>query len=917
MSLSSSEQRVSFRSLRKKFIAGATASVLALGALVGFAAPAVAAPSTLVAAYVAADGMGDVILTYEPGFLESGEYNLTKFNVTVDGAPRAILDYTVVGANVTLELQEKIIFSDSGIVVNFDNSDGTVFNGFGPVASAVNQPVINNLVNVSGTTATGTTLNFTPDQEGTYFYAVYDAATQTPDVATIKNPDTADAQGTGPATASAMTASIGGLSDSTSYKIYLVVEYSDETTSPVVEIAVTTLADSTPPTVVGLEAVSVESPTTGTTVATYTSEPGVTWGLSGTYAVYFDISTEGVVTFSQAAAVGDYNFTIEAADANENIGYLEVVVSVTDTTPPVVVGPQTIAATAPGTTVGTYESEPDVIWSVSGVDADLFEISFGGVVTFKEPSEVGEYILVVEATDGELNTGELEVSVTVEAEDVIDDTPPIVDGSDAATVTAPATEVGTYTSEDGVTWTLSGDDSALFEISAEGTVTFIDPSEAGEYNFVVNATDASDNTGTFAVSVTVSSSSAPDDTPPVISGEGADVPTTSAATWTAPLATATDNSGEEITVVILGYSTTDGDGTDVADLESARIHLETAGNTVTVTYSAEDSSGNDATATAVFTAVALAPPTNAAPVITSGSSGTGVAGTASTVYEATATDADLDTITFSIDPAVPGFTINGAGEVTMDNTVVTGTYVLDIEATDGTDTDSVTVTITVSSAVAPAIATATITGTPTVGQVLTAGSTGVTGTPAPTLTYQWKAGGVDISGATSSTFTLTSAQFGAVITVVVTATNGTNPAASATSSATAAVADAPVVSSPTPTSGGTIVAPPVQAPAPTPVAAPQITRSEAFAANSAKLTKELRVSIRKALASNPNAKSAVCRGFVASGTATAADRKLARDRSTAVCNLITKLNPDLDVEVKKVVVASSSKQLRKVRMVLR
>jgi hypothetical protein len=71
------------------------------------------------------------------------------------------------------------------------------------------------------------------------------------------------------------------------------------------------------------------------------------------------------------------------------------------------------------------------------------------------------------------------------------------------------------------------------------------------------------------------------------------------------------------------------------------------------------------------------------------------------------------------------------------------------------------------------------------------------------------------------------------------------------------------------------------------------------------------------LASNPNAKSAVCRGFVASGTATAADRKLARDRSTAVCNLITKLNPDLDVEVKKVVVASSSKQLRKVRMVLR
>ena len=130
---------------------------------------------------------------------------------------------------------------------------------------------------------------------------------------------------------------------------------------------------------------------------------------------------------------------------------------------------------------------------------------------------------------------------------------------------------------------------------------------------------------------------------------------------------------------------------------------------------------------------------------------------------------------------------------------------------------------------------------------------------------------------------------------------------------------APVVSSPAPSAGGggTIVAPPVQAPIAAPVAVPQITRSQAFAANSAKLSKDLRVSIREALASNPNAKSAVCRGFVASATATAADRKLARDRSTAVCNLITKLNPDLDVEVKKVMVASSSKQLRKVRMVLR
>ncbi len=117
-------------------------------------------------------------------------------------------------------------------------------------------------------------------------------------------------------------------------------------------------------------------------------------------------------------------------------------------------------------------------------------------------------------------------------------------------------------------------------------------------------------------------------------------------------------------------------------------------------------------------------------------------------------------------------------------------------------------------------------------------------------------------------------------------------------------------------SGGGSAAP-VALPTPPPQAASVKKPTQAFAGNSAKLTKELRVSIRKALASNPNAKSAVCRGFVASSTASTADRKLARDRSTAVCKRITKVNPDLDVEVKKVVVAKSNKQLRKVRMVLR
>lgn len=82
----------------------------------------------------------------------------------------------------------------------------------------------------------------------------------------------------------------------------------------------------------------------------------------------------------------------------------------------------------------------------------------------------------------------------------------------------------------------------------------------------------------------------------------------------------------------------------------------------------------------------------------------------------------------------------------------------------------------------------TITGTAQVGQVLTANAT-FTGTPAPTLTYRWFAGGVVIEGETAATFTPTAAEQGDAITVEVTGTS-TNGYAVATSAATAAVAAA-------------------------------------------------------------------------------------------------------------------------------
>ena len=91
--------------------------------------------------------------------------------------------------------------------------------------------------------------------------------------------------------------------------------------------------------------------------------------------------------------------------------------------------------------------------------------------------------------------------------------------------------------------------------------------------------------------------------------------------------------------------------------------------------------------------------------------------------------------------------------------------------------------------VAPAV-----TGTATVGQTLTTTDGTWLGAPAPTFTYQWQRTGVDISGATSSTYVLVAADYANTIRCVVKATNSIAPSGvTANSNSTASVAgNAPV-----------------------------------------------------------------------------------------------------------------------------
>ena len=88
----------------------------------------------------------------------------------------------------------------------------------------------------------------------------------------------------------------------------------------------------------------------------------------------------------------------------------------------------------------------------------------------------------------------------------------------------------------------------------------------------------------------------------------------------------------------------------------------------------------------------------------------------------------------------------------------------------------------------------TITGTAKVGQTLTAGTTGISdsdGLTNTTYTYQWLTDDTEVSGATSSTYTLVAADVGKAIKVRVSFTDDAGNEESLTSAATAMVAALP------------------------------------------------------------------------------------------------------------------------------
>ena len=231
------------------------------------------------------------------------------------------------------------------------------------------------------------------------------------------------------------------------------------------------------------------------------------------------------------------------------------------------------------------------------------------------------------------------------------------------------------------------------------------------------------------------------------------------------------------------------DGVSVQNTASATYAVQAAdsGKAISCDVTATNSEGS-ATATSSNSIIAgTAPANTVAPTVSP--SGQQVTGTAITVNVGTWTGSP--TISYEYRWTRNGSPISGAANTTYTiQAADDGTTIrCELRGTNAYGVSSYIASsnsVSAVNAVAPVNTVApVISGNQWQGATLSSTTGTWTGVPTPTYSYQWKRGGVDIGGATSSTYTLVAADRGTNITCVVTASNGLT--ASATSNTLAII----------------------------------------------------------------------------------------------------------------------------------
>ncbi|MEW8048275.1 MAG: DUF4347 domain-containing protein [Candidatus Thiodiazotropha sp.] len=243
------------------------------------------------------------------------------------------------------------------------------------------------------------------------------------------------------------------------------------------------------------------------------------------------------------------------------------------------------------------------------------------------------------------------------------------------------------------------------------------------------------------------------------------------------------------------------DGIDIAGATASGYTLTSseAHTTITVVVTASDGNGGSTPATSAGTAVANTAPVNTLlPAI----SGTAAVGNTLTASNGTWSDADTDGLSYAYQWRADGIDIAGATASghTLTSSEAHTTITVAVTASDGNggSTPATSAGTAVANTAPVNTLVPAISGTAAIGNTLTA--TNGTWTDADndglSYTYQWRADGVDIAGATNSSFTLTASQAGTLLSIVVTADDGFG--GSGTASSTGIAGNSPPVISGSP-----------------------------------------------------------------------------------------------------------------------
>ena len=322
----------------------------------------------------------------------------------------------------------------------------------------------------------------------------------------------------------------------------------DAVNTGTLEVTVTVVDQDEGPQISGLQSLAFsENQATDGVLATYSaadpedpSAPITRWSVTGRDAADFAIDDNGELTFRRvpdyerpddSGRDNTYEATVRASDGRY-YGYLEVTVTVTDVNEaPEVTGTDTFNYRENGTANlytfrATDPERSDIEWSLSGADAADFAITDTGVVAFAGPPDYENptdddgdnvYEVTVQARDDALNTGTLDVAVTVTHQDE----GPEISGPQSLAFSenqAPDRVLATYTAIDpedpsaAITrWSLTGHDAGDFAIDDNGELTFRRvpdyerPADSGRDNTYEATVRASDGRyyGYLEVTVTV------------------------------------------------------------------------------------------------------------------------------------------------------------------------------------------------------------------------------------------------------------------------------------------------------------------------------------------------------------------------------------------------------------------------------